>query len=56
MHNKLNKILNGDRVDGEHILLPDGSSGRYTVGKGSSLFFKVERRNQQLGILRVIAK
>ena len=56
MHNKLNKILNGDRAEGEHILLADGASGRYTVAKGNSLFFKVERRNQQLGLLRVIAK
>lgn len=59
MHNKLNRILNGDRAEGAtsgHILLADGATGRFSVQKGSSLFFKVERRNMQLGILRVIAK
>ena len=56
MHNKLSKLIHGDKPKGTHVLLHDGSTSRHSLARGSVLFFRMERKNLQLGILRIVAK
>lgn len=58
MQNQLNRLINGDHLRGglNHLSLHDGTTGRYVIERNACSFFKAERKNPQLSVLRVVAK